>query len=107
MEHFVRRGWIDCWADFMVLHRPALLLRFHVEVSLMTVWPSKSPTAVGAVRSAVAVHVPSWRWHSTATLSSITLYEKIHHHCSWFAHHVVGRRHRVALAAARPGGYAS
>jgi hypothetical protein len=32
----------------------------------MTMWPNKSPepTAVGAVRSAVAVHAASWRWLS-------------------------------------------
>jgi hypothetical protein len=33
---------------------------------IMTVWPNKSPepTAVGAVRSAIAVHVASRRWLS-------------------------------------------
>ena len=40
--------------------------RTHHEVSIMTMWPNKSPepTAVGAVSSAVAVHVASRRWLS-------------------------------------------
>jgi len=41
-------------------------LLFSEVYSRMTMWPNKSPepTAVGAVRSAVAVHATSRRWLS-------------------------------------------